>query len=203
MTIKKIIVHVFFAIAFCSCASSYKEVMPNKTLYKDCFETGGLGYCYKHNVLGSVGNKKLFKKEVKSGVKLLAVKIENNTGRDILFKRDVKIYMGDELVIPVEAKQMYNHLKQRPASHLLWSFFWVFIAKGNGPYEAPTVYPIPIGAVIGITNMAIAIQGNQGLMYELTKYNILSKEIKNGETVYGLIGISSDKALPITLKLDQ
>lgn len=176
--------------------------MPNKLQYKDCAETGGMRYCYKHNPLGSAGNKKLCKKELKNGVKLIALKIENNTGRDILFKRDVKIYMGEELVIPIEAKQMYNQLKQRPAPYLLWSFFWVILFVGNGHGEPPTAYPIPVGAIIGVTNMARAKLGNEGLMYELTKYNILSKEIKSGETVYGLMGISSEKALPITLKIE-
>lgn len=190
-------------IVLCSCASSYREVMPNKLQYKDCAETNGLKYCYKHNALGNDGNKKLIKKEIKNGVKLVAVKIENTTSRVILFKRDVKIFMGDELIIPIEPKQMYSHLKQRPASYLWWSLFWVFYIKGNGTSDPPAVYPIPLGAIIGIINMGKASLANEDLMYELTRFNILSTEIKSGETAYGLIGIASDKALPLTFKIDQ
>jgi hypothetical protein len=49
--------------------------------------------------------------------------------------------------------------------------------------------------------MALAGASNKKLYEELTVYNLLNKDIKSGETVYGIIGLKDTGYVPITVKI--
>jgi hypothetical protein len=108
--------------------------------------------------------------------------------------------MGDRLVLPMEPKQVSQQLKQPAPLYLLWGLLWVTITKCEG--EDCSVTPLPVGLAIGLINVGVASSANKKFLAELDATNILDKTIQPGETVYGLIGISSDITAPLTLKVN-
>ncbi|MGO8055819.1 hypothetical protein, partial [Rhizobium leguminosarum] len=55
----------------------------------------------------------------------------------------------------------------------------------------------------GITagNMIVAGSANKRFRSELEENNIIGREIKPGETFYGLISISDNSYMPLTMKI--
>ena len=178
------------------CAGSYKAVSPPSLAYPGEQTNNGLTYAYQFNVLAEAGNKKYAKRELKNSVKVIAIKLENNTGRDLDFKRDIDILMGSEVVLPMEKEQIKQTLKQPAALHMLWSLLFLNINDDDG-----STTTIPIGVGIGLGNTLVASGANKNLLSELTNYDILNNVIRDGETVYGLIGISTNITAPIELRL--
>jgi hypothetical protein len=192
---------IVVAVIISSCAGSYKPIVPSRLSYGSVSESNGMSYAYRHNILTESGNKKYAKREAKGSLKLMAIEITNTTDRTINFNRDIKMYMGDRQVLPVEPSIVYQQLRQRSGLYMLWSLFWVVFTKCDDDGNCSST-PLPVGLVIGIGNTAAASGANQKFMDELNATDLLTKEIKPGETVKGLIGISSTTSGSISLKLD-
>jgi len=66
---------------------------------------------------------------------------------------------------------------------------------------------IPIGLVLGpgitVGNMLIAGDANTKLLDELRLYNLIGRDIKPGETVYGIIGVRDIGYSPITVEVTE
>jgi len=182
-----------------SCAGTYKPIYPKALAYPSQSNVSGVSYSYRYNVLTDTGNKKYANKEDKKGIKLIAIKIENNTDRVINFKRDIDVYMGSRVIFPMEPELIKSTIKQPAPLYLLWSLLWVTIYNCDG--NDCNVTPIPVGLGIGLINVGIAGSANRNFLDELNYYNILEKDIEPGETVYGLMGLSTDISAPITLQL--
>ena len=80
---------VFFTaiITLTSCASSYKPTTPKTQNYASSSKVNNVKLEYKYNLL----QKKYAKKEVKKGVKVVAVKVTNNSDNDLMFGSDIKL----------------------------------------------------------------------------------------------------------------
>lgn len=198
-TMNKALILLSCIIFLSSCAASYKPISPTFLSYPSVQVTEGLTYSYRFNVLSDAGNKKYAKKEQRKGIKVIAVKLVNDTGRRIVFKRDIDIYMGDQVILPMEASQVRQIIKQPAALFLLWSPLILFTTDCNGFSCDRTV--IPIGAAIGVTNTIIASSANGKLDTEMLTYDILNREIANGDTAFGLIAISTDITSAIELRM--
>tara|TARA_R110002072_G_scaffold134913_5_gene276001 strand:+ start:4014 stop:4310 length:297 start_codon:yes stop_codon:yes gene_type:complete len=74
-------------ISLLSCASGYKTIAPKSINYISKSEANDVVLEYKYNLL----SKKYAKKEDKKGVKLVAVKIANNTDRDLILGRYINL----------------------------------------------------------------------------------------------------------------
>ena len=65
----------------------------------------------------------------------------------------------------------------------------------------------PIGLILGPAlaglNVGIAATANNHFRNELEEYNVLTKEIKPGETAYGLIGLQSRDVAPLRLMFNN
>lgn len=62
---------------------------------------------YRYELL----HKKYFKKELKKGIKLVAIKITNNSNKDLIFGKDIVLtYENDSEIYLVENKQDYKLL---------------------------------------------------------------------------------------------
>jgi hypothetical protein len=184
-----------------SCAASYKPIAPANLSYGSAVKTDeGLEYAYVHSILSQSGNKKYANRERKRPIKVMALEFTNNTNRVINFRRDVKIYMGNTIVSPVDPSLIHQSLKQPAALYLLWGLFWVVLNDCNGTDCNST--PLPVGLVIAGLNVGIASGANTKFLAELKSTNILDRDIAPGETVHGLIGITSDAAGSISLKFN-
>jgi hypothetical protein len=196
----RVVSFILMASILLSCAGSYKVINPQSLTYGSKSEADGISYSYQHNVLANTGNKKYAKRELKRPVKLLAVEFTNSTDHEINFRSDVKIFMGDRQVLPMEPSVIHQQLRQPAGLYMLWSLVWLTISKCEN--EDCSVTPIPIGLLIGIGNTSAASTANKKFLAELNATNILDRKIAPGETVKGLIGITSDTSGSISLKLN-
>jgi len=87
MRIIKIIFLFVSIISLTSCASGYKMIKPKTINYVSSNENNGVKLEYKYDLL----NKKYTNKEVKKGVKLVAVKLTNNSKQDLMFGGEIKL----------------------------------------------------------------------------------------------------------------
>jgi hypothetical protein len=182
-----------------SCAGSYKPMSSSISNFPIVQEESGLKYSYKYGLLTESKNKKYAKKESKKGVQIIAVNIENNTGKSLNFNSDIAVYLGKNLVYPMNTELIYGTIKQPAPLYLLWGLLWVFISNCNGS-DCNTI-PLPVGFAIGIGNMAAANSANKKILLDLAQYNLMNKEIPDGESVSGIIGIPKAVPEPISFRL--
>ncbi len=184
------------------CAAIYKPINPPSLNYNSHDLQDGIGLSYKYNVLLEKGNRKYANKEYKKGVKLVAVKITNNTDSIINVGRDLVFYTGQKelnLLEPIAIKNSIKQIVPGYLAYLLLSLTYFNVSSGN----TSTTYPIGLGLgpVITFGNMAFAATANKDMFNELQEYNVINRDIQKGETVYGIIGIRNIGSLPITIKL--
>ena len=196
-----------FAVIMVGCAASYKQINPPTLNYNSHDIQDGVSLSYQYDILSIRGNKKYARKEDKNGVKLIAVKVTNNTDSTINIGHDVIFYSNQKQLFPMQPLAVKESIKQIVPGYipyLLLSFLQLNITKGD-PYDGYTTESYPIGLAIGpgitIGNMVMASSSNKNMLAELLKYDILNKNIKKGETIYGIIGLHETGYSPITVKL--
>lgn len=198
MRMSKILLLLVTIFSLTSCASGYKNIQPKTINYLSTNSDSGIKMEYKYNLL----HKKYAKKEVKKGVKLIAVKVKNESDRDMMFGRDIKLtYENGADVQIMENEKVFKTLKQSPASYLFYfllspiSFYKTTTSYSSNGYEEKTS-SFPAGLILGPGlaggNMIAASSANANFKSDLLVYNINGVMINAGETKYGLIGIESD-----------
>lgn len=203
----KIIFLPLCALLLNSCASSYQSINPAGLNYVSKNTNSGVTFEYKYSLL----DKKYAKKEYKNNVKLIAIKITNNTERDLVFGRDITLtYENDAMLYVMEKETVYRTLKQSPASYLwylLLSPTQFTKTQTNSYGYTQTTSSFPIGLILGPGlaggNMIAASSANKKFNTDLNDYNINGKNIKKGETVYGLIGVNSTNFDSIKIKVSN
>ena len=145
----KIILLLLAIVSVTSCASSYKTIKPNDIAYVSSETTGDVKLEYKYELL----HKKYEKKETKKGVKLVAVKITNNSNQDLTFGRDLTLEYanGNEIHI-MEKDKVFKTLKQHPATHLFYLLLTplnLYTTKTNEYGIQEETSSFPIGLIIG------------------------------------------------------
>lgn len=205
MKIIKITFFIVLIMSLTSCASGYKMINPSSINYVSTNEVEGVKLEYKYNLL----EKKYAKKEIKKGVRLVAIKITNNSEKNITFGKDVTLtYENDSEVYVLENENTFRTLKQSPASYLWYLLltplsFNVTEVSSNGRIENSST---PIGLVVGpgltAGNMIAAGAANNKFKTEMLNYNINGSIIKKGETKHGLIGVRADSYDALKLKVE-
>ncbi|MFC4689675.1 hypothetical protein ACFO5T_04460 [Dokdonia genika] len=205
MRIIKITLLLITIASFTSCASGYKMIEPETINYISTNESDNVKLEYKYDLL----HKKYAKKEEKKGVKLVAIKITNNSGKAVMFGRDAKLtYENGTEVYVMENEKAFKTLKQSPASYLWYLLLtpvnlYTTDTNSNGFQEETS--STPIGLILGPGlaggNMIAASSANKKFKEELLEYNVNGTIIKNGETKYGLIGIEADSFDALKLKI--
>lgn len=192
------------AVLFSSCASSYNHIKPEQLNFMNERTTDSVSLAYKYDLL----NKKYEKKEKKKDVRLVALKIENKSDQTVTLGENAFLtYINDSPVNTLEKEKVFDKLKQQGA----WYLFYLALTPVNlYTYETnsagvqETTSTIPVGLILGpgltATNMIVSGTANGKFKDDLEKYDLIGKPIAPGETVYGLIGISSDSYN--ALKLD-
>lgn len=205
----KISLLLAFAIALNSCASGYKKINPPTAYYGSKSIENNILLEYKYELLEKKYKKKLNKK----GVKLITVKITNNTEKDIIFGNDFKLsYENGTEVNLIETEKLFKTVKQSPASYLWYlllspvQFYSGTTTTSNGYYtETKPANTFPIGLFLGpglaAGNMIAASSANKNFKNELMEFDIKGKTIKKGETIYGLIGTYSNSYDSIKVKI--
>jgi len=200
---KKNLYPLLLSILISSCASSFKSVNPSTLNINTRSDNSDVEFFYKYDVLREKGNKKYSKKELKAGIRLVAIKVTNTTGRTIKFGDNARLYSGDSEIRLWPPDLIHKKIKQTTPLYLLYLLLtpMEFTTSSNG-YETNS---IPVGYVIGpglaAGNIAVAATANARLKNELMQFDMLDREIKSGETVYGLVGIPESGFVPLRIVL--
>ena len=193
-----------FILFLSGCAASYRPIEPPSLNYTANDSQTGIEFAYRYDVLQEKGNKKYAKKEDVKDVKLVAVKLTNNTAGAINVGRDISFYAGQRRLTLLDPMVVKNTLRQIvPAylPYLLLTFVNFYVSNGT----STQVYPIGLvlGPGITIGNMVMAGTANKNMLIELNQYNLINKDIQKGETVYGIIGINNMGYDPLTVKMTE
>lgn len=197
---------VAFSVIFVSCASSYRPINPGSFNYPSSGKSDSIDFSYRYNVLTESGNKKYAKKEIKRSIQLVSVKITNNTSHSFTIGKDVSFYSGDYKVTPLSPSATKDVLMQIVPGYLPYALFCftkiTYTENENGMVTKQESYPVGLilGPALTIGNMVMAGASNKKLLAELKAHNVIDREVKSGETVYGLIGIRNGGYTNLTLK---
>lgn len=201
----KIIKIALFCIAISTltnCASGYKMISPKTINYVSSSENDGVKLEYKYALL----NKKYKKKEVKRGVKLVAVKITNNSDKDIVFGKNTTLtYINGNEIFVMENTKVFTTLKQSVPIYLLYLLLTpmnLYTTGSDGQQTSSTPIGLVVGPALAGGNMIAAGSANKKFETELLDYNIYGTTIKKGETKHGLIGIKADSFDSLKLKIE-
>lgn len=187
-----------------SCASSYKVPDARNLSYISSTSSHGLKLFYKYDVL----ENKYAKKELKTGIKVIGVKITNNSNEPYTFGRNLMLYYsnGNEVQL-VEPEMAFKSLKQGSAIYLLYLLatpinLYTYKTDSNG-FQRETS-STPIGAVLGpgltLSNVLVSSSANARFRSHLLGHNIVGKVIAPGETISGFIPIRSSSFDSLVLK---
>lgn len=189
-----------------NCASGYKLIEPKSINYVSSNETGDVKLEYKYDLL----DKKYAKKEFSKGVKLVALKITNDSDKDLTFGKDAKLaYKNGNDVYVMDTESVFSSLKQSAASYLWYLLLtpvnlYTTTTDSNGFQENTSSTPIGIVLGPGLAggNMIAVGSANKKFSSELLSYNINGTLIKKGETKYGLIGIRTNSFESLKLNIE-
>jgi hypothetical protein len=183
-----------------SCASNYHLINPGTLNYQSGSSDKSVSMDYKYNLLTG----RYAKRETKNNIRLIAIKITNNSGRDLHFSKDIKLTYGNGTdVVLVDNAQVFDATKQHPAIYLLYMLLTPakFTTTSNGMQTSSVPVGYAFGPGITAGNMIVASSANGKYKEELLKYDIAGTVIKNGATVYGLAGINSNSFEGIKVKV--
>jgi len=194
---------LYLAILLLSgCAASYRPINPPTINYTSHTLNDGISFSYKYDVLNEKRNRKYYRKEYSRRIKVVAVKITNNTNEAINIGTDVTFHCGYKQVQLMEPRVIKNYIKQSSASYL---FYLLLTPLKLNIFNETDVKTYSIGYVIGpglaFGNMAVAGNANTILQKELYEYDITHRIIEPNETVYGIIGLRDVGYDPISVRL--
>jgi hypothetical protein len=203
----KVFIGISLGFFLCSCATSYKQIQPSTLTYSGSSSEGGVTLGYRYDVLREKGNKKYAKRESLRGIRVIAVKIANNSSTALTIGQNCSLMSAVGPVSIVDPSVVHVQLKQGVPIYLLYLLmtplqFNVTRSSGNSVETSSTPIGFVLGPALAIGNMAAAGGANQNFLRELEKYNLANKTINPGETVYGLIGIRDIGVNPLRLQIN-
>lgn len=188
-----------FVFLMGGCAKRYYSIHPATIAYTASAKLEEVGLEYRYDVLHQNGNYKIARKEKRYNMKLVAVKITNNTDGVINIGHNAAFYNGSTIIYPMDAFSVKMHLKQSVPSHLFYLLLTPLTFSFNGSNPLPV--GLALGPIISGGNMLTAASANKQLYTELLKYDILNRDIQAGETVFGLVCFKNMGFDPLTIKL--
>lgn len=181
-----------------SCASGYRNIEPATLNYGSVDVAQDVTLQYQYEVL----RKKYAKKEYKKFIRVVAVKITNNSDRDLIFGRDVDLkYTDGNKPRVLSQEKLFRELKQHPATHLFYLLLTPLNFTVNTTNsKSSTPIGLALGPGLAAGNLITASSANGKFKREIEAYDLTGKVIKKGETVYGIIGLDTNSSA--ALKLD-
>lgn len=199
------IVAVATTLISTGCAASYTRIQPERIAsYQSAGNTPGVQVSYQFDALRQRGrNKKYGKKEHKKGYHVVALKVTNNTSQEINFSRDVELIYGDRPITPVPANQAATDMKQGVLIYLLYVLLNPTLGAEVDPITGATSggTTFYVGPFIAAGNMIGAGAANQNMRKEFNAYDLTNRNIKPGETVYGIVSLRETNLAPLRAQL--
>lgn len=193
---------VIAIISFNGCAMYYRPISPDKVNYNILENHDGIELSYRYDLLRERGNKKMAKKELANGIKIIAVRLTNNTDTIVTVGKNIAFFSGLNEIVPLEPLDVKNKVKQSVIGYL--PYFLGAFGNSNVTFNGQLVSSFPFGLFlwpgIAIGNMVVANGANSNLLKELRAYDIVNMDIKPGQTIYGIIGVRDDSFVPLTIR---
>lgn len=187
------------------CAGSYTQIQPGKIPTYTATATGApVDMAYQYDALRlRGGNKKYIKKEAKRGYHVSAVRVTNNSDREVNFSRDLVLKSGGREVIPTSSAIAAQDLKQGVPIYLLYLLLNFNVGGTRDVYTGQVTGStfVPTGPFIAGGNMLVAGTANGNLRKEFAAFDLTNRNIKPGETVYGIISLRESSMAPLTLEV--
>lgn len=188
-------------ILLSGCAAYYKPINPPGLEYTTHDIQDGVSLSYKYDVLRETGNRKYANKEQMSDVKVIAVRLTNNSDTVLNVGKDLFFYAKGNQLYLMEPYEIKTYLKQHAAGYIAYITIPIAnLALTDGYTKGAFPITALFGSVLAIANTALAGSSNKEFMNELSKYSMLNRCILPGETVYGLIGVYDSFYIPISVK---
>jgi hypothetical protein len=187
------IIFLAAAVLLESCAAGYRAINPPSLNYQSESSDKSVTLDYKYGVLSN----RYARKALKTGVQIAAVKIVNNSDRDLVFGKDITlVYTTNNNVPIISTDDVFGKVKQGVPVYLL--YLLLTPAMLNTTSSDGETSSVPIGVVLGPGlaggNMIAAGSANSNFHNELKQYDLTGVTIRKGQAVYGLIGITSESA---------
>jgi hypothetical protein len=189
------------------CAASYTPMQPERIATYQSSPIGSpLQFGYQYDALRQRGrNKKYAKKEQKHGYHVVAVRITNSTASELNFSRDMVLYSGDRPTMSVAAPIAAQDMKQGVWIYLLYLLLNFNVGgtttTGYGQTTTTGGTFIPTGPFIAGGNILGATLANKNFERDLEAYDLTNRNIRPGETVYGLLSLRDPTVAPLRLEL--
>lgn len=177
-----------------SCAAPYRAIKPNHLNFNAHNKSENIDFSYKYDVLLERNNKRYSKKERKKGIRLVAVKLTNNSNKEIVVKDDLIFTANSQQVFPLEPTVLKQSIKQYPATYLLYLLltplsFNTYDQYGN--VESTIPFGLILGPGLAIGNLVGSSSANKNMVGEYSKELIINKTVGPGETITGLMAIKT------------
>lgn len=204
MKFLKITFAILIAMNLVGCASGYRTINPSKLNYLSNSTDKGVTLEYKYELL----EKKYKKKELAKGIRLVAIKLTNNSDKDLTFGKDIKLVYDDGTgIFIMEGEKVFKSLKQSAASYLWYllltplKFTTTESTNGFPTNSSSTPVGLVVGPGLAGGNMIAVGAANKKFKEDILTNDINGNVIKQGESVSGLIGIRTDSSHSIKLKV--
>ncbi len=197
----KLIFYIVLSFSLLSCAKSYHPIATNYLNFQNEQIEDDLLVSYHYGILKETGNHKYAKKEEAKNVKIVALKITNNSENDIVIGKDKMVYSGKKTITLLKPEFVFKELKQNVPIYLLYLLLTpIQLNITNNAVTNSTPIGLIIGPAITGLNVGIAASANRKFKAELFTHFLNGKTIPAGETITGLIGIAELGYNPLTLK---
>ena len=195
------------------CASTYTSPRSKPLSFKGVStDTTGLSVEYDYSAMREAGNVKYANKAATMGLSLPAIRIKNNTGRDLVIRKDVEFDVGGTPVEPSEPGSETAEIRQMTGAYAWWltaATINIFTSKTecDGYSCSSNTSFIPVGLIAGplITaiNCGISSGSNTSFEDDVVGHNLLGMTVKAGQTVTGFLvlkDLSGNKPISARLK---
>lgn len=187
------------------CAGSYTLIRPNSiNTYTPSHSSGPVDMAYQFDALRlRGGNKKYTKKASKKAYQVVAVRLTNNWDREVNFSRDLNLLYGERPIVPTSSLAAAQDLKQGVPIYLLYLLLNLNVGGTTDPRTGTTTGGtfLPTGIFIAGGNMLGAGMANTNMRKEFAAYDLTNRNIKPGETVYGILPLRELSVSPIRVEM--
>ena len=172
-----------------SCAGLYKNINSSSIYYNNGKDIiGDLNVAYEYNLHKKFNNNKYRKRESSTNYVAIALKVKNNTNKEIILEpQTFLIFIDNNKVETSEILDYYEQVKQGSVIYLAHAIWGPWVTN-NG---VTTFWPIGLG--FGLINLIVAEIENTKFKNNLIDQYIFGKLIKPNETIFGLLFLKDYK----------
>ncbi len=145
---------------------------------------------FKYNVLKEAGNRKYAKTEKRTGVSLLAVRIENNGTDTLYFPEDFGIKLGQEYVFMLTKDETVGVFKRGATSDF-------------GASETGRLEELFLSLILVFVDAGNRGNMNRRFAKEMDEFYLWPSTIAPGVSTVGLLGVEVEKGTPLLFVLEK